>query len=1476
MAWDAGRPRAAGLFWAALLCSYTLAVAYTAASECQLFIDGSPADSMSSAVTITSAGMWCAGAPAHIAVSARLMKQFQTNSSNVRVTNSCSTSPTVTSSSCLVTICTGTVVLRNSRVSRVRDASFRGVLCASGSSRLELHNSAASWNNATALACFDQAQLLLYASSVSHNSAEGRGGGLAAFNNTQVTVTGQSSIQNNTALAGGGLAAWHNSTVVINGTSSVHNNVASLSGGAVIAFNSSTVIISGASSVHSNEAASFFGGGLAAWDNASVTLTGNSTVHNNVANHSGGGVAATGMARVTITATSSIHDNIASQSHGEGGGGGLIADGNATVLVARGSGVHTNRATQGGGLWVGQNASATIAGGSSVHTNYATRSGGGLSALGTVTITGSSVHGNIANKYGGGVYAWDLSSVTVTAESSVYNNTALHDGGGMVADENSTVSITDGSKVHGNVASTWGGGVMATGQSRVSITGSSNVHGNIANMSGGGLGVVGVSSVTIAAQSSVYNNIATESGGGLAVGGTAKVAIVDGSSVHTNNARNTGGGLVATGNGSVTIISSYVYSNMAAFDGGGLDALNMSRLTLTANSSVHNNTALFAGGGLRAADNATVTIADNSNVHGNVANRWGGGVVAFGWSTVTITGGSSVHGNMALLDGGGVGALGQSQVTISGNSSVRQNRAKRSCGGMILDIASSANITAGSSVNDNTAYGLGLAGSGGGVCAWVNTTLRIAAASRVFNNAALNGSGGGLSVAGNAKTWILDSSILGNTCKGGIGCGISVGQMNREDSIRATTGGRWAEVAKGVSRANLDNPLIPFALVVVSNSTIANNTNSLGTGSGGGLAVAGSATMVLQNGSRVVSNRARDSSGGGAVLLENGTLRVEATVVFADNVVARGSVGASIAAYGNTTLDMPLRGNLTKCSPGVYLGWDVCRDGEILQHGACMCCAAHTFSFTNVSAASGCEPCPANAQCFGGTIVDPIPGYWRSSNRSDQMHRCPLFTDSCTTDSTGSMCRAGYQGPLCGACISPEYGMLSPLRCGKCTAGGTQLGLYIMLCVGTVIFIVYTVHKTWKDNQETGQSVRATDIIKVLVQFLQYVVIIGSVSVPWPESLNPQRWFQAASVVFGPSSGQSLSLDCLLYAYLPQGATTLPLAIQRILVHLLAPFVILVGVVVLQCCCWVVWHKVLYKTWNKPARRGKGAPATFLVWRMLPVTALVLAYYAYPTLLRAALGFFACLRIDRGPVAHYQPRGPALLNSTHGFWTLDIQQECFAGYHKGWALGLGLPLMLLLCVCVPVAMGLGLKLSQPKANIDSFKEHFGFLYRNYRPECMWWEAVWAAQTVVLTLVSVFSFPMERYLSVLGLLLVFCASASLQVFVKPYAMPSLHRLHIISTACLAATTFGALAVFAYEIRATSAAVLRMVVAVMVLSANVAFVVCCGALLLPEAKPVVGKIRKMAVAVWAKFAPWRIGAVWGYKQRPSSRKGRGSAV
>jgi hypothetical protein len=185
--------------------------------------------------------------------------------------------------------------------------------------------------------------------------------------------------------------------------------------------------------------------------------------------------------------------------------------------------------------------------------------------------------------------------------------------------------------------------------------------------------------------------------------------------------------------------------------------------------------------------------------------------------------------------------------------------------------------------------------------------------------------------------------------------------------------------------------------------------------------------------------------------------------------------------------------------------------------------------------------------------------------------------------------------------------------------------------------------------------------------------------------------------------------------------------------------------------------------------------------RKLRVAVLVVAFYAYPTLVKASLSFFACLRIDdksKQPYPEY-----AILNHTAGYWVQDIQQECFAVWHMDWALGFGLPAVVILCLNVPVGLCLFL-VNKKKCTADpGFRVHYGFLYRNYTDRWVWWEAVWAGQTVLLTAVSVFHFMLRAYYALFAMCLVLLLSAGLQLIARPYAQNELHRLHLTSTWCL---------------------------------------------------------------------------------------------
>lgn len=349
--------------------------------------------------------------------------------------------------------------------------------------------------------------------------------------------------------------------------------------------------------------------------------------------------------------------------------------------------------------------------------------------------------------------------------------------------------------------------------------------------------------------------------------------------------------------------------------------------------------------------------------------------------------------------------------------------------------------------------------------------------------------------------------------------------------------------------------------------------------------------------------------------------------------------------------------------------------------------------------------------------------------------------------------------------------------------------------------------------------------------------------------------FSAAAAVFGVASGQS-SLDCLLQA---RGISQqLPLAIQRQLVYLfIAPVAVLVAVMLVTLLSQgvlLLWVNVVSTTsWYSARSRGRRQQQRKVpllqLWSRLRVAMLVVAFYAYPTLVKAALSFFACLPID---VAGKQPQPEyAIRNHTAGYFVSDIQQECYAGWHKAWALGLGLPSALVLCIGVPAALLLFLCCNKGKAAWPRFQEHYGFLYRNYTDGMLWWEAVWAAQTVLLTAVSVFHFSLKAYYSLLLMGLVLIVSATLQQFARPYIHRRLHRLHLAATCCLFLNIWLALALFTFESDVSALHTTHTAVGIIMVTINAAFVTWCVVSIVQLAHPVIFNAMG-ATGAWLKHA------------------------
>jgi hypothetical protein len=330
--------------------------------------------------------------------------------SGVQVTASCD--PQFSEESgCLITICSGAIVLRDSTVIGVPAPGLHTAVCVKQNSTLDVFKGLFSNSQVTPLSVYDRAHLTLHSSKVENNVVTKSGGGLNLEGYATAVITAGSVVQGNKAgVGGGGVHVQDNARVMVGGGSSISKNTAD------------------------------YGGGLQVRHNASVYVTGGSSIKQNVATESGGGCFVTDAARLVIT----------NGSIAQGDGDGLFVKGDVGAVLTAGSAVQGNRAgRRGGWLYVTDDAHVVVDGGSKISNNAAPTGGGfSLQRYARVSVTG------------GGFSLQRNARVSVTGGGLSLQRNALVSvtGGGFSLQRNALFSVTGGSSIYGNRVQMFGGG----------------------------------------------------------------------------------------------------------------------------------------------------------------------------------------------------------------------------------------------------------------------------------------------------------------------------------------------------------------------------------------------------------------------------------------------------------------------------------------------------------------------------------------------------------------------------------------------------------------------------------------------------------------------------------------------------------------------------------------------------------------------------------------------------------------------------------------------------------------------------------------------------------------------------------------------------------------------------------------------------------------------------------------------------------
>jgi hypothetical protein len=265
--------------------------------------------------------------------------------------------------------------------------------------------------------------------------------------------------------------------------------------------------------------------------------------------------------------------------------------------------------------------------------------GGGVSNLGTLTVSGSTITQN-GTAFGGGVY--NTGTLTVS-------NSALTDNGGGPRSAGAgiynlgTLTLT-GSTVSSNTAYS-AGGLLNSGTATVTDC---TFRGNDGSLPGAG--AIANSGTLTVRRAAFDSNFGAGPGGGISNtnGGTATVD----DSTFSGNSALTGGGAIDNEGATLTLSNSSLSGNSASGDG----AISQNGGTLTVEDcTFESNTATDGGGALGASGMTTLTgcTFDSNRVTGF---DLGGGAILSGSGTMTVTS-CTVTANSTSRSGGEILAL---------------------------------------------------------------------------------------------------------------------------------------------------------------------------------------------------------------------------------------------------------------------------------------------------------------------------------------------------------------------------------------------------------------------------------------------------------------------------------------------------------------------------------------------------------------------------------------------------------------------------------------------------------------------------------------------------------------------------------------------------------------------------------------------------------------------------------------------------
>jgi len=213
------------------------------------------------------------------------------------------------------------------------------------------------------------------------------------------------------------------------------------------------------------------------------------------------------------------------------------------------------------------------------------------------------------------------------------------------------------------------------------------------------------------------------------------------------------------------------------------------------------------------------------------------------------------------------------------------------------------------------------------------------------------------------------------------------------------------------------------------------------------------------------------------------------------------------------------------------------------------------------------------------------------------------------------------------------------------------------------------------------------------------------------------------------------------------------------------------------------------------------------------LSAVVVLYISYLGVTRRLIRILYCIEIIDGTTPDD--------TSKETYWTEDTAIKCYTGSHGILVAALVIPMVAIVSIAFPILSAWVLIRRRRLGTLREFKskETFGFMFRGYRDEYVFWDSIIMLRKALLALVVGFGYPLGVNLQGAIASLILFVSAQIQLWLSPVAgkYSSLNAAETFSLT-ISAITFLA-GIFLNDDKLTDGG--RIVIAVSVISMIVVF-------------------------------------------------------